>query len=72
MKTCRMLGLVAVLSISGCATCRDHPVACSVAGALVFGSVAIAVANHNPDSGRDPIRERMSPCEPQGITPCAK
>lgn len=33
-----VVGLMTVLS--GCATCQQHPVACSVAGAVVVGSLA--------------------------------
>ena len=29
--------------LAGCATCREHPVACSTAVAVIAGSVALAV-----------------------------
>jgi hypothetical protein len=39
--------LVIVLFVAtGCATCREHPVLCSVGGAIVVGSVA-ASFEHN-------------------------
>lgn len=35
------------MAFGGCATCRTHPVACSVAGAFVVGSIAATAAAHN-------------------------
>lgn len=40
--------LISVL-LSGCATCREHPVACTAAGAFVAASVALSF-NHGGDT----------------------
>lgn len=45
MKTLGVLVLISTLA--GCATCREHPVACTVAGAIVVGSVAASVQHHD-------------------------
>jgi hypothetical protein len=43
------IGVLVVMStISGCATCREHPVWCAVGSAVVVGSIA-AVAEHHHD-----------------------
>lgn len=45
--------LVVVLSLSACATCERHPIACAAAGAIVVGSVAYTL-EMNDSSHRDP------------------
>lgn len=38
--------------MGGCATCREHPVACSIGSAVIVGSIAATVAansGHNHD-----------------------
>jgi hypothetical protein len=41
----------AVIALSGCATCREHPVFCAAATAVVVGSaVALAEAHHGGHS----------------------
>jgi hypothetical protein len=52
MKT--SIVILAALALSACATCRDHPVACTVAGAIVVGSVAASVAQHDHDRAQTP------------------
>jgi hypothetical protein len=55
MKALKSLFLAAVLLVSGCATlpasvtnpCERHPVACTVAGAIVAGSVAATIEQHH-------------------------
>jgi hypothetical protein len=37
------------LSLGGCATCSQHPVACSIGGAIIVGSVAATVAANSSD-----------------------
>jgi hypothetical protein len=41
-----IIAVVAALSLSACATCREHPVVCGVAGAFVVGSVAVMASAH--------------------------
>jgi hypothetical protein len=52
MEALKSLLLAAVLLVSGCATCERHPVACTVAGAIVAGSVAATIEQHHPITGR--------------------
>jgi len=47
MKALKSLLLAAVLLVSGCATCQQHPVACTVAGAIVTGSVVATIEQHH-------------------------
>lgn len=48
-----LLSLICALSLVGCATCREHPTGCAVAGVFVAGFVAAsATAIH--DSHRAP------------------
>ena len=45
-----LTSLIAVCALaSGCATCGNHPVACSVASAVIIGSVAATVAANSSD-----------------------
>jgi hypothetical protein len=53
MKT--LLAIVAALAVSGCATCRDHPVACAVVGAVVIGSIAASI-DHDGGPSRQASR----------------
>jgi hypothetical protein len=39
--------LVVLLSLSACATCERHPLACTVAGAIVVGSIAASYGAHD-------------------------
>jgi hypothetical protein len=41
--------LALMLSLTGCATCNQHPLACDIAGAIIIGSVAVAAAHGNFD-----------------------
>lgn len=63
MKTKRTNGLaiLAILStgldLSGCATCDRHPVACTVGGAILVGSIATEVqALKGSSAARSPQR----------------
>ena len=38
--------ILAAALTAGCATCREHPVGCGAAVAIVAGSIAAAVSNH--------------------------
>lgn len=42
-----LTSLVLLSTLSGCATCREHPLACSMVGALVVGSVAATIASQH-------------------------
>lgn len=44
--SCRTLLCFLCLSLSGCATCREHPAVCSVAAAVVVGSVVATLDAH--------------------------
>jgi hypothetical protein len=47
--------LLGCLLLSGCATCREHPVACTVAGVIVAGSLAASFEHrHQPPPMSDP------------------
>jgi hypothetical protein len=45
---------LALTLLAGCATCRDHPAACAVAGAVVAGSTVAIVAAHNHHHATNP------------------
>jgi hypothetical protein len=45
--------LLLSLSLSGCATCQQHPVWCAVGTAVVVGSIAASV-EHQHDQRRAP------------------
>jgi len=48
--------LALVLALSGCATCRNHPTACTVVGVIVAGSItATLIANGNHGDSRTRI-----------------
>lgn len=67
MKT--LIALIVSISLTGCMTCREHPLACSIAGAIVVGSVAATVAANSSDRNSiRPITARYSTC---GTAPCA-
>jgi hypothetical protein len=42
----KALTLIALITLSGCATCREHPIACTVGVAIIAGSIA---ATYQPD-----------------------
>lgn len=42
-----LTGLVLLATLSGCATCREHPIACTMIGTLVVGSVAATIASQH-------------------------
>jgi hypothetical protein len=44
----RIFCVFIALSLSACATCHEHPVACAIGGAIVIGSIA-AAAEHSHD-----------------------
>lgn len=47
----KILSLLALLSLAGCATCVSHPVACSVGGALIVGSAAVSFRHDDQRGG---------------------
>ena len=48
----------ALALLAGCATCREHPVVCSAAVAVVAGSVALAVHRERGERQAMPHFER--------------
>ena len=41
------------LVLSGCATCQEHPLVCSAAGALIAGSIVLAAQHHSHQPNDD-------------------
>lgn len=64
-KLTRAAVVLLVLSLSGCATCHEHPVACAVATIAVTG--AIIAATHHGDAAR-----RHQIVVPRDNTPCLR
>jgi hypothetical protein len=55
-----MRALLLCLTLSGCATCAEHPVACSVSVALLAGSIA-ATANAQHHGSSPPATATIQP-----------
>jgi hypothetical protein len=53
-----VLAAVLLISLSACATCREHPAACAIVGAIVVGSIAATIENnrHDQQSARSIMR----------------
>jgi hypothetical protein len=49
------LCLLLALSVSACATCQTHPVACAIAGGVVAGSVAYTLEMNSGDHRVNPV-----------------
>lgn len=64
MRILRIIAALALASsaLTGCATCRNHPVACTLAGAIIVGSVAATVAANS--GGHDPTPPHISTTQP--------
>jgi hypothetical protein len=45
--------IAALISISACATCQQHPVACAVGSAVIVGSIAVALEHHHDQQTHD-------------------
>lgn len=58
MKLLTSLVILSTLS-SGCATCREHPVACTMIGTLVVGSIAATIASQHEHTS-----STVDPCGP--------
>lgn len=56
--------IAALLALGGCATCQNHPIACTVATAIVAGSIAASLQQHDDQRRSAPS---MSTTQP---TPC--
>jgi hypothetical protein len=41
--------VVFALLAAGCASCREHPVMCTVVGAIAIGSIAATIEQNQPD-----------------------
>jgi len=50
--------------LGGCATCREHPVACSMIGALVVGSVAATIASQHEHTTIPKAQDLCGPTAP--------
>lgn len=50
MKTVFILSIL--LLTGGCATCREHPTACAIAGTIIVGSVATIAYNYSQHDRR--------------------
>jgi hypothetical protein len=64
MRILRFIAALALASVAltGCASRRDHPVACTVAGAIIVGSVAATVAaNDHGHAHTPPHMSNVSP-----------
>ena len=63
MRILRFIAALALASsaLTGCATCRNHPVVCTVAGAVIVGSVAATVAAHSDHEHTPPHMRNVSP-----------
>ena len=68
MKTASLLA--ALLILSGCATCRQHPVACSIGGAFIVGSIAASVDHGGGGGNQRATAARRGMCAPQGGASC--
>jgi hypothetical protein len=60
----KILILCALLALAGCATCQRHPVMCTVAGAIVVGSIAATLAQHDHSDHAQSNKRMTQP------TPC--
>jgi hypothetical protein len=68
MHTVMKIAIVTLVAVlSGCATCRSHPVACGVAGAVVTGSIAATIIANDHHHRQQPLQRIV--CEP-GVTAC--
>lgn len=56
--------LALLLTLAGCATCERHPIMCTVATAVVVGSIAASLQQHDDQRRLTPS---MSTTQP---TPC--
>jgi hypothetical protein len=53
--------LITALTLSGCATCREYPVTCAVASAVVVGSIAVAVEHRHDQQFNRAITANRGP-----------
>lgn len=62
--------LILALIATGCMTCREHPVACSIGAALLVGSAAATLEHHHDQMHERQIAPggspqcRLAPCGP--------
>ena len=62
----RFLPIVLLLSLAGCATCREHPIARGVGAVVVAGATAASQSGHHHDSS-PPVGPERPAC---GRGPC--
>jgi hypothetical protein len=51
MKTLTLV--LAVLALTGCATCREHPALCAAGAAIAITSIALSTQHHESDRAHD-------------------
>jgi hypothetical protein len=54
------VALVTILALTGCATCREHPIACTAFTVLAAG--AVAAGSQHSDSNHSPIGAKRPIC----------
>lgn len=59
MKTLIILSVL--FSLVGCATCGRHPVVCTIAGAIVVGSIAATIQANDKDRDQRQISRTPGP-----------
>jgi hypothetical protein len=64
----RTVVLAVLLSLGACATCREHPMVCTLASAVVVGGIA-AAAQHHADQ-HNTIKQRFGFCVNPGDSEC--
>lgn len=54
--------ILAALLLSACATCEQHPVACSVATGVVATSIALSLRKHDDSMAPRRVQPDMGVC----------
>lgn len=62
--------LFLAIALNGCATCREHPVMCSVVTAIAVGSVAATVQHHHDQQQSRDFNQRFGFCTNQNNPEC--
>jgi len=63
--------LLVALTFGGCTLCREHPMACTIGGAIIVGSIAASI-DHDGDNSQTSrsITPHRGVCAPQGSAAC--
>jgi hypothetical protein len=62
-----LIVILIALALPACATCNQHPMVCTVAGAFIVGSVAASVQHrhyHDQEAARLPYNPAPRPVRP--------